>query len=175
MGGAIRASIAAGDVTLRDLHNCYPFSNQTCMIEITGAQLLEALEAACQDLPDPSGSFPQVSGISFTLDLSVPFEKGEQYPYSTYYKPANPGARVTIADVNGKGFDVDAKYLLATTDFIAHGGDTYYCLAEAAQQSFQSSGYVVFEAMDYYLTDECAGAVPDAYAEPQGRITIIGL
>ena len=171
-GGGIRKPVAAGDVTLRDLHNVYPYSNLVYTIEVTGAQLLEALEAACQGSPEPMGSFPQVSGITYELDTSVPYEKAEQYPYSTYYKPAKPGARITISDVNGKGFDLDAKYLIATTDFVAHGGDTYYCFAEAAQKSYSSTGYLVYEALRYYLEDECEGIVPDAYAQPQNRITV---
>ena len=173
-GGSLRTSVAAGDVTLGELHDVYPFSNMVFTIEVTGAQLLEALEAACQGSPDEMGAFPQVSGIVYTLDVTVPFEKGELYPASTFYKPANPGARVHIESVNGKPFDPDATYRIATTDFIAHGGDTYYCFAEAAHKSQQSTGYVVFEALKYYLTDGCGGAVPDVYAQPQGRITVIG-
>jgi 2',3'-cyclic-nucleotide 2'-phosphodiesterase (5'-nucleotidase family) len=118
------------------------------------------------------GSFPQVSGITYEFDTSVSYEKGEQYPSSTYYKPADPGSRISIADVNGKGFDLDGRYLIATTDFIAHGGDTYYCFAEAAQKSFRSTGYTVYEALRYYLEDECKGIVPDVYAQPQNRISV---
>lgn len=171
-GGGIRKSVATGDVTLGDLHNVFPYSNQVCTIEVTGAQLLEALEAACQGSPEPMGSFPQVSGITYELDTSVSYEKGEQYPDSTYYKPANPGSRITITDVNGKGFDLDGKYLVATTDFIAHGGDTFYCFAEAAQDSYRSTNYLVYEALRYFLEDECEGTVPDAYAQSQNRITV---
>ena len=171
-GGGVRKSVAAGDVTLGDLHNVFPYSNQVCTIEVKGAELLEALEAACQGSPEPMGSFPQVSGITFELDTSVPYEQGEQYPDSTYYKPANPGSRITITDVNGKGFDPDEKYLIATTDFIAHGGDTYYCFAEAGHASFRSTGYLVYQALQYYLEDECGGTVPDAYAQSQNRSTV---
>lgn len=171
-GGGMRKSVAVGDVTLGDLHNVYPYSNQVATIEVTGEQLLEALEAACQGSPEPMGSFPQVSGITYELDTSVPYEKGEQYPDSTFYKPANPGLRITIKDVGGKGFDLDGKYLIATSDFIAHGGDTYYCFAEAAQGSFRTTGYTFYEALRYYLEDECEGVVPDVYAQSQNRITV---
>lgn len=172
-GGSIRTSLPAGDITLRDIHNVTPFINYIDTIEVTGAQLLEAIESACQGSPDPMGAFPQVSGITYTLDVSVPYEKGEQYPFSTYYAPANPGARVTISDVNGKGFDLDATYVIATIDFVASGGDTY-CVFTGLTQSMQSTGYLSFQALQYYLEDECGGQVPDAYAEPQGRVTVKG-
>jgi hypothetical protein len=84
-GGAIRASIKAGEIKLLDIHNVFPFNNQLCTIEVTGAQLLEALEAATQSSPDPMGAFPQVYGIKYTLDTTVPYEKGELYsaPHTT--------------------------------------------------------------------------------------------
>ena len=172
--GAFRSSIEAGDITVRDLHNALPYSNHLCTIEVTGAQLLEALESATQQSPESTGAFPQVSGITFTLDVSVPYEKGEQYPYSTFYKPANPGARVTITDVNGKGFDKNATYLLATTDFVATGGDTYYAFTDAFSKSMETTGYTCFQTLQYYLSDACEGTVPEQYAEPAGRVTVIG-
>ncbi|MBQ6395810.1 MAG: bifunctional metallophosphatase/5'-nucleotidase, partial [Atopobiaceae bacterium] len=82
-GGAIRMSVEPGDLTLRIIHDVAPFTNQIVTIEVTGAQLLEALEAATQGSPDQMGAFPQVAGITYTLDTTVPYEKGEQYPDST--------------------------------------------------------------------------------------------
>lgn len=172
-GGGIRASIAAGDVTIQDTLNTAPFVNYIVTIEVTGAQLLEAFESACQDTPEQMGSFPHVSGITYTIDTSVPYEKGEQYPFSTYYAPAKPGSRITITDVGGKGFDLDAKYTLAVTDFMASGGDTFAAFTSASQTS-QPTGYLIYQAIQHYLEDECGGIVPDIYAEPQGRVTITG-
>ena len=74
-------------------------------IDVTGAQLLEALEAATCTTPEAIGAFPQVSGIEFTLNTGVPYVNGTQYANSTYYAPANPGSRVTISTVNGEAFD----------------------------------------------------------------------
>ena len=71
-------------------------------------QLLEALEASCSACPKALGGFPQVSGIVFTVDTTVPYENGEQYADSTYYAPAKPGSRVTIESVGGKNFDLNA-------------------------------------------------------------------
>ena len=170
-GGSIRASLDEGEVSLRNLHDAYPYSNQIYTIEATGAQILEALEAACQDLPDEMGSFPQVSGIKFTLDTTVEYAEGELYPDSTYHAPARPGSRVKIEEIGGGKFDPKKIYTVATTDFIATGGETYHVLAELSQ-SMQPTGYMVFQAMRYYLADECGGEVPEVYAEPQERIKI---
>ena len=61
-------------------------------IDVTGAQLLEALEAATCTTPEAIGAFPQVSGIEFTLNTGVPYVNGTQYANSTYYacQPRQP-------------------------------------------------------------------------------------
>lgn len=171
-GGGIRASVPVGDITLNTVKSVQPYDNQLYVFKVTGAQLLEALEAACCATPDALGGFPQVSGITFTVDTSVAYAPGSQYPDSSYYAPANPGSRVTITDVGGKGFSLDQTYTLASIEFICYGGDTYYSFAEASSTTAQSIGYMDYEAFENYLVSEMGGTVGAAYAQPQGRITI---
>ena len=173
-GGAIRASIKAGEIKLLDIHNVFPFNNQLCTVEVTGAQLLEALEAATQSSPDPMGAFPQVYGIKYTLDTTVPYEKGELYPGTTYYAPAAPGSRITIQEVAGKEFDPEATYTIATNEFVATGGDTYYCFAEAGATTMVYVGYLDYEALLNFMKTELEGTIPEIYEEVQGRITVVG-
>ena len=173
-GGAIRASIKAGEIKLLDIHNVFPFNNQLCTVEVTGAQLLEALEAATQSSPDPMGAFPQVYGIKYTLDTTVPYEKGELYPGTTYYAPAAPGTRITIHEVAGKDFDPEATYTIATNEFVATGGDTYYCFAEAGATTMVYVGYLDYEALLNFMKTELEGTIPEIYEEVQGRITVVG-
>ena len=152
-GGGIRASIKAGDI-------------------VTGAELLEALEAATFSTPDAIGAFPQVAGIVFTIDTTVPFEQGEQYPDSTYFAPKNPGARVTIETVGGQAFDKDALYTIATNDFTAAGGDTYYAFKYANATAGYKTGVALEDALVNYVQQVLGGVVGQQYAQPQGRITI---
>ena len=173
-GGAIRASIKAGEIKLLDIHNVFPFNNQLCTVEVTGAQLLEALEAATQSSPDPMGAFPQVYGIKYTLDTTVPYEKGELYPGTTYNAPAAPGTRITIHEVAGKDFDPEATYTIATNEFVATGGDTYYCFAEAGAKTMVYVGYLDYESVLNYMKTELEGTIPEIYEEVQGRITVVG-
>ena len=58
-GGGIRASIAAGPVTLGDINNVLPFTNTVTVCEITGAQVLEALEYGYSMAPESNAAFSQ--------------------------------------------------------------------------------------------------------------------
>lgn len=168
-GGGIRATIEAGDISMDTLYTVFPFGNTISIVTLTGAELLEALEASCSACPDALGGFPQVSGIKFTLDTTVPYAKGEQYPNSTYYAPANPGSRVNIETVGGKAFDLNATYNIAVNNFMADGGDTYYVFTNAS--NVIDTGVVDAEGLISYV-NSLNGVIGDEYAAPKGNITI---
>ena len=173
-GGGIRQSIKAGDITEGDILDVLPFINHICTVQVTGSQLLEALEAGCSMAPDELGGFPQVSNMSFSVDTSVAYEMGDQYPKSTYHAPAKPGSRVTIHKVGDRDFVADDVYTVASIDFVCAGGDTYYVFAEAAQKTMRSINYLISDTTKYYLQEAHGSVVPDEYADPagQGRIEI---
>lgn len=170
-GGGIRASIPAGEITMNDMKTVFPFGNTVVTLDVTGAQLLEALEAATWSTPGAIGAFPQVAGIEFSVNVTVPYQNGKQYPDSTYFAPAAPGSRVTIATVGGEPFDPAKTYTIATNDFTAAGGDTYYVFKEASNMTMTA---VAMEDALINYTNEVLGGVITAekYGKPAGRITI---
>ena len=169
-GGGIRAAIAAGDITKKDVNTVLPFGNTVAYVTVKGSVLLEALEASTYCTPEAVGAFPQVAGIEFTVDTNKAFDQGEQYPGSTYYAPASIN-RVTIESINGKAFDPEATYVVVTNDFLAAGGDTYYAFSVSTSVD---TGIPMDEAVMSYITEELKGVVTaEKYGEPQGRITVL--
>ena len=167
-GGGIRAAIKPGDVTKKDINTVLPFGNTVAVIYVTGAELLEALEASTYSLP--IGGFPQVAGINFTLSTAVAYDaNAETYPASTYYGPKSIN-RVVINSINGKEFKADDTYAVVTNNFVADGGDTYYAFA-AATAKFDT-GIPLDEAVMEYVTKELKGVIGTQYAAPQGRILL---
>ena len=170
-GGGIRASIAAGDITKKSVNDVLPFGNTLYVVELTGAELLEALEASTYCTPEPVGAFPQVAGIEFTINTGAAYDAGENYPGTTYAEPASIN-RVTILTVGGQAFDADATYTIVTNDFLAAGGDTYY--AFSAAESGYDTGISLDQVVMDYITEELNGTVTAAdYGEPAGRIHTI--
>lgn len=169
-GGGIRASIPAGDVSMKTMKTVFPFGNEVATVTVTGAELLEALEAATFCTPTAVGAFPQVSGVQFTIDTTVPYENGEMYPNSTYYAPAKPGSRIKNVTVNGKPLDLNAKYVVATNDFTAAGGDTYGAFLN---KPVYKTGVALEDALVQYTSTVLNGVISEkAYGQPLGRITV---
>ena len=171
-GGGIRDTIHAGDISLEIMTTVFPYGNTVATVDITGAQLLEMLEANTFSLPDAIGGFPQVSGITYTVDTSVPYENGELYPGTTYYAPANPGARVKDVTVNGEPLDLEATYTVATNDFTAVGGDAYYVLTQG--ENLVITAISMEEALANYAQEVLGGTITaEQYGESAGRITVL--
>ena len=167
-GGGIRKAINPGDVTKKSINEVLPFGNTVVTIYITGAELLEALEASTYCTPDAIGGFPQFSGINYSISTAVAYDaNAETYPASTYYGPKSIN-RVTINSINGKEFKADDTYAVITNDFCGGGGDTYYAFA-AATAKFDT-GIPLDEVVMEYITAELKGVIGKQYAEPQGRI-----
>ena len=169
-GGGIRAAIKAGDVTKKDVNTVLPFGNTIAVVYVTGAKLLEALEASTYCSPDSAiGGFPQVSGINYTVDASKAYDANDTtYPGSTYYGPKTIN-RVTIDSINGQAFDAKATYAVITNNFLAAGGDTYYAFASATAQF--DTGIPLDEALMDYITTELKGVIGEQYKAPQGRVS----
>lgn len=168
-GGGIRAAIAKGDVTKKDINTVLPFGNTVAVVYVTGEQLLEALEASTFSTPTAVGGFPQVSGINFTIRTGKAYDKNDTtYPESTYYGPKTIN-RVVINSVNGKEFKANEVYAVVTNNFCAAGGDTYYAFKAASAQF--DTGIPLDEAVMEYVTKELKGVIGEQYAAPQGRIS----
>ena len=125
-GGGIRAGrVYPPGTTLlrRDIRSELPFGNKTILIEVTGADLLAALENGVGGVEMGAGRFPHVSGMAFRFDASKP-----------------PGRRVDGVTVGGEPLDPSRTYRLATNDFLGRGGDGYDMFAGAPRLVDAASG-----------------------------------
>ena len=170
-GGGIRASLSVGALTKKDINTVLPFGNTLYLVKLTGAQLLEALEASTCSLPESIGAFPQVSGIEYTVNTGAKFSSTENYPGSTYGKP-NAVNRVTIQSVGGAAFDPAETYTIVTNDFLGAGGDTYYTFKSSPVG--YDTGVPLDEVLMDYITAQCKGTITKAaYGQTAGRIHMI--
>lgn len=169
-GGGIRAWIHKGDITKNNVFTVLPFGNTMTVVYVKGADLLEALEASTYCTPGAVGGFPQIAGMKITVDTTAQYDaNAETYPNSTYYGPKSIN-RVTIDEVNGKPFDPNATYAVATNNFTAAGGDTYYAFARS--EGSIDTGYTLDTILMDYIKEELNGVIGEKYAGPDGRITI---
>ena len=75
-GGGVRNTAITGELSYLTCKEIHTFGNVACLQTITGQQLLDALEWGSSQLTADGvvedGSFLHVSGIRYTLDLTIP-------------------------------------------------------------------------------------------------------
>lgn len=147
-GGGIRASIDVGDITVNEILTSFPFTNTLAVIEVTGAELLAAIEHGVKDYPAAAGQFPHVSGMKYTFDAG---------------KPA--GSRVTMVMIGEEALDPAKTYKVVTNDFMAVGGDGYTMFSN---KPFVGEGGLLSDVLIEYVEAnvEISPAV-------EGRVTAI--
>ena len=115
-----------GGISETDIANTLSFNNNLTLITVTATELLELVEhavaASSLDDANTQGRFPQISGFSFSFDLT-----------------RDPGDRVlslAIEDAEGNDLDVvvqngelmgdaDRAFRMVTLGFLAEGGDGF--------------------------------------------------
>jgi len=148
--GGIRASIPKGPITVGSVYTTIPFDNLLVKLELTGAQVVTALENGYSMVETAQGRFSQISGIRVKVDLK---------------KPA--GSRVVEVLVNGKTIELDKVYTVAVLDFMAAGGDGYAVLKEAKSSKWITGNWMRDDLVDYII------AHPQVNVTVDGRITFV--
>ena len=149
-GGGLRASIDGGEITMGEVLTVLPFQNTLATFETTGADLLAALENGVGQVEDGAGRFPQVSGITYTADLSM-----------------EAGSRVSDVMIGGEALDPAKSYLMVTNNYMRNGGDGYSMFETAA------NAYDFGPGLEQVVADYLAENGPyTPYTD--GRITITG-
>ncbi|HSL93102.1 MAG TPA: 5'-nucleotidase C-terminal domain-containing protein [Bacillota bacterium] len=139
-GGGIRASIPIGEITRKHVFDVLPFGNLIVVKEVTGQTIMDMLEFSSRLYPAQNGGFLQAAGITYKIDAAK-----------------DPLARVHSVMIAGKPLDLSAKYLLATNDFVAAGGDGYAMLADYPIHTEMVS---LEESLAEYITSLGANIAP---------------
>ncbi len=154
-GGGIRGDreYDAGTVlTRRDILTELPFGNVTVMTEITGQQILDAMENGVSRVEDGSGRFPQISGMSIVYDPTAP-----------------AGSRIVKLMIGDSEVDVNATYTFATNNYAMGGGDGYGMLGGGRMLIDTGNGNLMANDVINYIIDQ--GGVHETV---EGRIKVVG-
>lgn len=167
-GGGIRSDIKAGDITFNDILSVFPFNNQLVVSELSGQTIKDMLEMSVMNWPIEDGSFPHVSGITFSVDKSIPssvtidenaFFTGVDGEYRVY--------DIKILDKKSgeyKPIELDKKYTFASHNYyLLEYGSGMAMLADGTV--IRNDGTLDVEVLEKYILEELSGVVGEQYKE----------
>lgn len=135
--GSIRGDriYPAGALSRRTLLAMHPFGNVITVVEVPGRVLLRALNSGVSKLPATAGQFPQVSGLTMTVDVA-----------------AQPGSRVRNVQINNQPLDLAKMYTVALPDYLLKGGDNYDMFGGQKVLVGPETGPLLVTALEKYVT-----------------------
>ncbi|MER5954088.1 bifunctional metallophosphatase/5'-nucleotidase [Streptomyces sp. NPDC001893] len=152
-----KASGSEGDgvVTYGEGFTVQPFSNTVNLVDLTGAQVITALQQQVSGSNEASPKILQPSaGLTYTLDMT------------------KAGAARVVVDsikLNGAAIDPAATYRVAMNSFLAGGGDGFAALGQGKNPLVGSDD---LKAFNDYLTANSSATSPIAPPKAD-RITIV--
>ena len=171
-GGGIRVSIPAGDITMNDIYKVHPFGNALCMVEVTGQQVLDALEWGAHAFPGENGGFLQVSGL--TYEIHTYLESTVTQDENTLFTGVAGEYRVKNVMVGGEPLDLEKTYTLASHNYMLKDqGDGFTMFAGC--NLLLDETMLDNQVLITYIRDNLGGVVGEEYAEPYGQGRIIGV
>ncbi len=171
-GGGVRANIPAGDITLGNILSVHPFGNAMCVIEVSGQQILDALEWGARAVPSETGGFLQVSGLSYEIHSYI--DSACVADTNGMFAGVEGERRVKNVLVGGEPIDPNGTYTLASHNYmLLESGDGYSMFrgAPVLQDRVKLDNQVLID----YITENRGGVIGAEYEEMtgQGRIVIV--
>ena len=171
-GGGIRTGIRKGEITLSDALSVYPFSNKVVMAEVTGAQILNALEWGSRVVPEENGGFMQASGLTYEINTAI--ESSCEKDDDGMFTEVTGAYRVQNVMVGDAPLDLEKTYTIAMQDYTLkeHGdGQTAFDGANILWESEKMD----FEILADYIRDTLGGVVGEGYENPYGQERIVAV
>ena len=125
-------------------------------MEASGQRIIDLLQKNTSFIPVEDGSFPQVSGVRFTVHVADrTVSDVEILNHEGQYEPIDP----------------QRTYTISTLDYCVTGGGFYDMLKDC--KVVYRGNELYRDVLVRYLEHNLGGHISNDYAEPQGRIRII--
>ena len=173
-GGGLRAPMESGVITFNDIFSVFPFNNQIVTAEISGQILIDFLEMAVMNYPEEDGSFPHMSGVTFSVNKSIP--TSVKVDANGFFEKVDGAYRVynvkVLDKTSGeyKALDPNGKYILAGFNYFIldfGGGMTMFKDAKI----LDAEGTLDVELLENYIVEHLGGVIGEEYAEVKPNIS----
>ncbi len=117
--GIIQEGLPQGEVTQEDFYKTLPFETKAYLVTLTGEEVLNLFDYIAS-INQGSTAFAQVS---------------KEVTYSVTYDERGKNGSITSLLIHNKEINPELEYRIATTDYLAAGGDGYTDLQKGSHKA----------------------------------------
>ncbi len=150
-GGGLRADIAGGDLTTRDIFSVLPFGNELDVVQMDGRMVRWIIERRVAG----RSSGIHTGGAKIVVDMSRP-------DYD----------RVCLLELGGEPWDPDRIYKVVVTNFLMEGNSRLDFLTTIPADKITPSGVTTAEAVEHYIQrhNPARARIDDRWIEINGAV-----
>lgn len=171
-GGSMRAGLSKGEITIDDVLTVYPFGDHIMVAEVTGQQILDALEWGARAVPSENGGFMQTSGLTYEIHTYI--ESGCVKNDDGMFAGVEGEYRVRNVLVDGEPLDLGKTYKVAALAYtmVEHGdGHTAFDGEDILWVSEKQDSEILID----YIRNELGGVIGEGYEDPYGQGRIVAV
>ena len=135
------------------------------MVEATGQQIIDALEVGVVNYPEESGGFLHVSGLTYTIDSSVP--SGVVKDVKGGFVEVKGPRRVKDVMINGRPVDLKKIYKVGGTSYILKDGGSGMAMFKGCNITLDAVMTDVDAIMEY-VQNHLNAKIKEGYEDPYG-------
>ena len=171
-GGGFRKSIPMGAITLKNCVDVFPFGNSVLKAEVTGQQILDALEFGVRVTPEEDGMFLQCSGLTYEINTDI--ESTVTMDNDGMFAGVSGERRVQNVKVGGEPIDPEKKYTVASDTYVLtdHGNGL---TAFDGATILEECPLVDYEILAHYIVYHLDMMVGAEYENPYGQGRIVAV
>lgn len=150
---SVRVGILPGPVTLLDIISLFPWNEKVYTTNLSGQEIIEILEYTLRNYPKYTSISPVVSGMTFTIDSSVPWTP-------------NSNNRVKSVMINDKPLELDKMYSVTSSEYYLLSG-----IKDIINKTDSDCDYIGkdYDLIEQYITNNLKGVIPESiYGNPEG-------
>jgi hypothetical protein len=183
-GGGVRANIPTGDITFQQIINVHPFGNTAVLAEVTGQQILDALEMGARVCPSENGGFLQVAGLTYEihtyLDPNCVVGSDKMWQGTAGLDEYRVKNVKVLNKTTGEyePLDLEKKYTLASHNYMLKDMGDGFAMFGSNITILEDSGKLDNQVLIDYIQsmpEEDGKHVVEGYTDPkgEGRIKIV--
>ena len=166
VSGNVKDNLNKGNITFSHVLNILPYSSNVIIKNVSGKDILDALELGMSKLPIKAAKFSQISGMKFKVDDSI--KSPVVIDDKENFVKVEGERRVYDVYIGGKKLDENKSYTITMGDFLADGGDGYAMFSQ--YEMINDTFMLDNEILKQYIATVLNGTIPEIYKNPQGRI-----
>ena len=167
--GSLQAPLPKGTITYGSLMKVFPFGNGMALRDVTGQQILDALEMGAREFPTDDGAFFQVSGLTYTIEAAVP--SSVEVDAKGNFVSVRGARRVKDVKVGGVPIDPHGDYRVCGNAYILKfGGDGMTMFRDSVL--LRDEDVTDADTLRAFI-EKRGGTIGEGYERPEGEGRIV--